>query len=150
MVETIEHSRSVYVWNTPPSGPLGSHVVDAAPEPRHPTLVGAASTGPPVPTGMANAVVAVHGLGGGLDRVRCRGTLALQDISIVLQSYQLQVFPSINRTEKYTSWGFPPSTFHRVRNTCGDILARSDSGTTLNKRVIQIFVLDMCFFLSFN
>ena len=99
MVETIEHSRSVYVWNTPPSGPLGSHVVDAAPEPRHPTLVGAASTGPPVPTGMANAVVAVHGLGGGLDRVRCRGTLALQDISIVLQSYQLQAFLSIYRTE---------------------------------------------------
>ena len=64
------------------------YVVDGAPEPRHPTLAGAASTGPPVPTGAATAVVAVHGLGGGLDRVRCRGTLALQDISIVLQSYQ--------------------------------------------------------------
>ena len=52
------------------------YVVDGAPEPRHPTLAGAASTGPPVPTGAATAVVAVHGLGGGLDRVRCRGTLA--------------------------------------------------------------------------
>ena len=54
-----------------------------APEHRHPTLAGAASTGPPVPTSAATAVVAVHGLGGVLDRVRCRGTLALQDISIV-------------------------------------------------------------------
>ena len=86
-------------------------VVDGAPEPRHPTLAGAASTGPPVPTGAATAVVAVHGLGGGLDRVRCRGTSALQDISFV-QSCQFQAFPSINRsTEKYTSWEFPPSTF---------------------------------------
>ena len=73
------------------------HVVDGAPEPRHPTLAGVASTGPPVPTGAATAVVAVHGLGGGLDRVRCRGTLALQNISIVLQSFQFQAFPSINR-----------------------------------------------------
>ena len=71
-----------------PSGPLGLYVVDGAPEPRHPTLAGAASTCPPVPTGATTTVVAVHGLGGGLDRVRCRGTLALQDISIVLQSYQ--------------------------------------------------------------
>ena len=70
--------------------------MDDAPEPRHPTLARAASTGPPVPTGAATAVVAVHGLGGGLDRARCRGTLALQNISIVLQSYQLQAFPSIN------------------------------------------------------
>ena len=73
-------------------------VVDGAPEPRHPTLAGAASTDPPVPTGAATAVVAVHGLGGGFDRVRCRGALALQGISIVLQSYLLQAFPSINRT----------------------------------------------------
>ena len=50
------------------------YVVDGAPEPRHPTPAGAASTGPPVPTGAATAVIAVHGLGGGLDRVRCRGT----------------------------------------------------------------------------
>ena len=62
------------------------YVVGGVPEPRHPTLAGATSTGPPVPTGAATAVVAVHGLGGGLDRVRCRGTLALQNISIVLQS----------------------------------------------------------------
>ena len=68
------------------------YVVDGAPESRHPTLAGAASTGPPVPTGAATAVVAVHGLGGDLDRVRCCGTLALQDISIMLQSYQLQFF----------------------------------------------------------
>ena len=40
--------------------------------------------------------------------------------------------------------------FHRVRTTCGDILARSDSGIKLNKRLIRIFVLDMCFFLSFK
>ena len=83
------------------------YVVDGAPEPRHPTLAGAASTGLPVPTGAATAVVAAHGLGGGLDRVRCRGTLALQDISIVLQSYQLQAFPSINRTEKIYFVGIP-------------------------------------------
>ena len=62
------------------------YVVDDAPEPRHPTPAGAASTGPPVPTGAATVVVvAVHGLGGGLDRLGCRGTWALQDISIVLQ-----------------------------------------------------------------
>ena len=83
-----------------PSGPLGLYVVDGAPEPRHPTLAGAVSTGPPVPTGAATAVVAVNGLGGGVDRVRCRWTLALQDISIVLQYHQLQAFPSINRKEK--------------------------------------------------
>ena len=53
------------------------YVVDGAPEPRHQTPAGAASTGPPEPTGAATAVVAVHVLGGGLDRVRCRGTLAL-------------------------------------------------------------------------
>ena len=58
-------------------------VVDGAPATRHPTPAGAASTGPPVPTGAATAVVAAHGLGGGLDRVPCRGNLALQDISIV-------------------------------------------------------------------
>ena len=120
--------------------------MDDAPEPRHPTLARAASTGPPVPTGAATAVVAVHGLGGGLDRVRCRGTLALQDISIVLQSYQLQAFPSINRTKKIYFVG--QVHFHRVRTTCGAILARSDSGIKLNKRLIRIFVLDMCFFLS--
>ena len=84
------------------------YVVDDAPEPRHPTPAGAASTGPPVPTGAATVVVvAVHGLGGGLDRVRCRGTLALQDISIVLQSYQLQAFPSMNRTDKTYFAGIP-------------------------------------------
>ena len=83
------------------------YVVDGTPEPRHPTLAGAASTGPPVPTGAATAVVAVHGLGGGLGRVRCRGTLALQDISIVLQSYQLQAFPSMNRTDKTYFAGIP-------------------------------------------
>ena len=127
------------------------HVVDGAPEPRHPTLAGVASTGPPVPTGAATAVVAVHGLGGGLDRVRCRGTLALQDISIVLQSYNLQAFPSINRTEKNTLRGNSHQVHvHRVRTTCGDILARSNSGIKLNKRLIRIFVLDMCFFLRYD
>ena len=70
-----------------PSGPLGLYVVDGVPEPRHPTLAGAASTGPPVPTGAATAVVAVHDLGG-LVRIFAAATLALQDISIVLQSYQ--------------------------------------------------------------
>ena len=68
------------------------YVVNGAPEPRHPTLAGAASTGPPVPTSTDTAVVAVHGVGGGLDRVRYRGTLALQDISNVLQSYQFEAF----------------------------------------------------------
>ena len=48
--------------------------MDGAPEPRHPTPAGTASTVPPVPRGAVTAVVAVHGLGGGLDRVRCRGT----------------------------------------------------------------------------
>ena len=66
---------------------LGLYVVDGAPDPRHPTLAGAASTGPPVPTGAATAVVAVHDLGG-LVRIFAAATLALQDISIVLQSYQ--------------------------------------------------------------
>ena len=83
--------------------------MDGAPERWHPTLAGAASTGLPVPTGAATAVVAAHGLGGvwiGF-AVRCRGTLTLQDISIVLQSYQLQAFPSINRTEKIHLVGIP-------------------------------------------
>ena len=53
------------------------YVVDGAPEPRHPTPAGAASTGPPVSIGATTGVVAVHGIGGGLDRVRCSGTLAL-------------------------------------------------------------------------
>ena len=43
----------------------------AAPEPWHPTPAGAASTGPPVPTGAATAVVAVYMVSVG---VRCRGT----------------------------------------------------------------------------
>ena len=72
------------------------YVVGGVPEPRHPTLAGATSTGPPVSTGAATSVAAVHGLGDGLGRVHCRGTLALQGISIVLQSYQLQAYPSIN------------------------------------------------------
>ena len=121
-------------------------VVDGAPEPRHPTLAGAASTGPPVPTGAATAVVAVHGLGGGLDRVRCRGTLALQDISIVTVVPKLQASPSINRTEKNTLRGNSHLVhFDRVRTTCGDVLARSDSGIKLNKRLIRIFVLNVLF-----
>ena len=66
-------------------GPFVLYVVDRAPEPRHPTPAGAASTGPPVPTDAATAV-AVHSLGGGLERVRCRRILPLQDISFVLQS----------------------------------------------------------------
>ena len=87
------------------------YVVDGAPEPRHPTLAEAASTGPPVPTDAATAVVAVHGLGGGLDRVRCRETMALQNISIVLQSYKLQFFRSINRTEELYFVGIPKYIF---------------------------------------
>ena len=50
-----------------------------------------------------------------------------------------------------------PRTFHRVRTmrhrartTRGDLLARSDRGIKLNKRLIRIFSLDMCFFLSFK
>ena len=98
-----------------PSGPLGLYVVDGTPEPRHPTPAGAASTGPPVPTGAATAVVAVHGLGGGLDRVRCRGTLALQDISRLCYSgTNFGLFrPSIQQ-KKCTWWEahFSPRSYH--------------------------------------
>ena len=69
------HSIGLGLELSHPSRPLGlCRCSGCAPEPRHPTRAGAASTGPPGPTGAATAVVAVHGLGGGLDRVRCRGT----------------------------------------------------------------------------
>ena len=83
------------------------YVVDGASEPRHPTLAGATSTGPPVSTGAATSVAAVHGLGDGLGRVHCRGTLALQGISIVLQWYQFKAFPSLNKTIKMYLVGIP-------------------------------------------
>ena len=125
-------------------------VVDGAPATRHPTPAGAASTGPPVPTGAATAVVTVHhGLGGGLDRVHCRGTLALQDISIALQSYKFVGFSVHEQNRKNVLGGNSHQAhFHRVRTTCGDILARTDIGIKLNKRFIRIFVLAMCLFLS--
>ena len=130
------------------------YVVNGAPEPRHPTLAGAASTGPPVLTSAVTAVVAVHGLGGILDRVRCRGTLALRDISTMLRVQVVPTtgFPVHKQNRKKILCGNSHQIhFHRVRTTCGDILARSDdSGIKLNKRFTRIFVLDMCFFLSFK
>ena len=73
------------------------YVMDGVPEPRHPTPAGAAGTGPPVLTGAATAVVAVHGLGGGLDRVRCRWTFGLAGY---LDCVTVVPFPSVNRTVK--------------------------------------------------
>ena len=61
--------RSIGLELSHPSGPLGLYLGDGAPEPRHPTLARAASTGSPVRTGAATAVVAVHGLGGDRDRI---------------------------------------------------------------------------------
>ena len=102
--------------------------MDDAPETRHPTPAGAANTGPPVPAGTDTAVVAVHGLGGGLDRVCCRGTLALQDISCVTV-VPILGFSVHKHSRKNVRRGTSHQTHsHRVRTTCGDILARSDSG----------------------
>ena len=68
------------------------YVVDGAPEPRHPTLAVVASTGLPMPTGATTAVVAAHGHGGGLDRVRCRRTLALQDTRLCYSGTNCRLF----------------------------------------------------------
>ena len=92
-------------------GPLVLYVVDGAPETRHPTLAGAASTGPPAPTGAATAVVAVHGLGGGLDRVCCRGLWPCKISRLCYSRTNYMLFRPYTEQKKYTSWEFPPSTF---------------------------------------
>ena len=120
-------------------GPLVC-VVDVAPEPRYPTPAGAVSTGPPVPTGADTAIVAVHGLGGALDRVRCRGTLTLQDISIVLTVVPISGFSVHKQNRKNVLDGNSHEVhFHRVRTTCGDILARSDRYKTQQALASDLF-----------
>ena len=122
------------------------------PEPRHPTHAGAASTGPPVPTGATTAVVAVHTWsrwGSG------EGSLP-QDFAlaryIVCVTVELISGFSVHEQNRKNVLGANSHQvhFHRVRTTCGDILARYGSGIKLNKGLIRIFFLDMCFFLSFK
>ena len=81
------------------------------------------------------------GLARYLDCVKSRTNF---DVSV----YKQNIKSVLGGNSDYVHFNRVITTRHRVRTTCGHVLARSDSGIKLNNRLIRVFFVHMCFFLS--
>ena len=130
------------------------YVVDGAPESRHPTLAGAASTSPPCPPARP-LLLLLYTVSAGVwigfaaaGRWPCKTSRLCYTAVVPVTGFSVhKQTRKINTSEYFV--GIPTEY---IFTACVPRVARHlpDHGIKLNKRLVRIFALDMCLFLRYD